>query len=112
MIESFTNTVTRDEAQLQRLLQAAEDHRKRVSTFNKDAPAPCDVTVATPPPLCRPKLLSDCEPHAEANKVAYCPYMYTTYKLSPPMLYFVWKVKNIYLFWTLEYHIRLLWAQM
>ena len=37
MIESFTNTVTRDEVQLQWPLQTAEDHRKRVSTFNKDA---------------------------------------------------------------------------
>ena len=37
MTESFTNTVTRDEAQLQWLLRAAEDHRKRVPTFNKDA---------------------------------------------------------------------------
>ena len=37
MIESFTNTVTRGEAQLQWVLRAAEDHRKRVSTFNKDA---------------------------------------------------------------------------
>ena len=37
IIESFTNTDTRDEAQLQRLLQAAEDYRKRVPTFNKDA---------------------------------------------------------------------------
>ena len=37
MTESFTNTVTRDEAQLQWLPRAAEDHRKRVPTFNKDA---------------------------------------------------------------------------
>ena len=31
------NTVIRDESQLQWLLQAVEDHRKRVPTFNKDA---------------------------------------------------------------------------
>ena len=37
MTKSFTNTVTRDEAQLQWLFWAAEDHRKRVPTFNKDA---------------------------------------------------------------------------
>ena len=36
MTESFTNTVTRDEAQLQWLLRAAEDHRKREPIFNKD----------------------------------------------------------------------------
>ena len=46
---AFTNTVTRDEAQLQWLLQAAEDHRKRVPTFNKDAlGALCDRGHATP----------------------------------------------------------------
>ena len=37
IIESFTNTDTRDETQLQWLLQAAEDYRKRVPTFNNDA---------------------------------------------------------------------------
>ena len=37
MIESFANTDNRDEAQLQWLHQAVEDHRKRVPTFNKDA---------------------------------------------------------------------------
>ena len=37
MIESFTNTVNRDKSQLQWLLQAVEDHRKRVPIVNKDA---------------------------------------------------------------------------
>ena len=110
MLESFTNMVARDEVQRQWLLQAAEDHRKRVPTFNKMPSAPCDVTVATPPPLCRPKLLSDCEPHADVNKVACRPC--NTYRLSPPMMDFVWRVNDIYLFWTLQYQIQLLWAQM
>ena len=37
LIESFANTVTRNETQLQWLLQAVEDHRKRTPTFSKGA---------------------------------------------------------------------------
>ena len=70
--------------------------------------APCDVTVAIPSPLCRSKLLGDCEPRADPKKSLIA--VYTTY-LSPPMC-FAWRVNTIYLFWTLEYQIRLLWAQM
>ena len=35
MIETFANTVTHDEANLQWLLQAVENHRKSVSGFSK-----------------------------------------------------------------------------
>ncbi|KAF0310008.1 hypothetical protein FJT64_018910 [Amphibalanus amphitrite] len=37
MIETFANTVTQDEDQLQWLLQAVEDHRKRLPSFKKSA---------------------------------------------------------------------------
>ena len=35
IVETFANTVTHDEAHLQWLLQAVENHRKRASGFSK-----------------------------------------------------------------------------
>ena len=35
-MQSYANTVTRNETRLRWLLQVVEDHRKRMATFEKD----------------------------------------------------------------------------
>ena len=36
MVETYANTVTKDDQQLQWLLQAVEEHRRRVPSFTKE----------------------------------------------------------------------------